>query len=772
MKDAIEPSKIVNLNARPESPERLGGLVHSVRDMASRRLQALLGNMFEHVDDALFDLAEKAENNAAQMHYFDGMREVRKRRPAVERAYLAQFSRELGEFAANRRQSPAESAPTSLGNIELSLVGENELEESLAITSMISKNESRITRDLFALNQRLSVICGGITVDDASNPVGPAVLTQTFRQAMRELSADMRVKLIIYKLFDRYVLSGLEELYQELNNELMRAGVLPQLRHAVARGSAPATPASRLTAGAGTATATGEGSAEEAGNLLNTLHALFTARRNGGDAGGSAGLTPQTLPTANELLGALSVLQSQMATHGFAAGEASAASGGAGPGGMAGTAAEMDLAHEVAALKEHLLNQIGSLRGERPHQVSSIDEDTIDLVGMLFEFILEDRNLPPQMQVLLARLQIPYLKAAILDRRLFAHRQHPARRLLDGLADVAKGWSDESDKDRRLYDKVKGIVDQLLHEFDDDLGIFDRLLADLHEFQELTRKRAELAEQRVAESTRGREKLEQARRRAAREILERIDGRPIPALVHGVLARAWANYLVLILLRQGEHSPEFADGLRFVNEFVASTRLGSDADSRATLRQMLPGIERALRRGLANVAFQENDVERLLDQLHAYYRQQLGESGPAVTPATEQTPPAIPDSIQSIVETVQETAPLAIHSPDEPLELLSPEVQAQMDAVEAMKPGVWIEFCPAEGAAERAKLSWISPMSGRYLFVNRRGLKVGDFAPQELAASLADGSARILASNAFFDRAMDAIVGRLSQPATDGPEPE
>ncbi len=762
MKDAIEPSKIVNLNQRPEPPERLGGLVHSVRDTASRRLQALLGTMFEHVDDALFDLAEKAENNAAQMHYFDGMREVRKRRPAVERAYLAQFSRELTEFAANRRNAAAEAAAPALGTIELSLVGENELEESLAITSMISKNESRITRDLFALNQRLSVICGGITVDGTTNPVGPAVLTQTFRQAMRELSADMRVKLIIYKLFDRYVLSGLEQLYQELNTELVRAGVLPHLRHGVVRGSTPGMGASgRAAPGNVPAQGGGDVSAEDAGNLLNTLHALFTARRGGHElAGGGSGV--QAIPTANELLGALSVLQNQLASQGLFA-----ASAGTG----AGAVADIDIAHEVATLKEHLLNQIGSLRGERPHHVASIDEDTIDLVGMLFEFILEDRNLPPQMQVLLARLQIPYLKAAILDRRLFAHRQHPARRLLDSLADVAKGWSDESDKDRRLHDKVKAIVEQLLHEFDDDMGIFDRLLSDLQEFQELTRKRAELAEQRVAESTRGREKLEQARRRAAREILERIDGRPIPPLVHGVLARAWANYLVLILLRQGEDSPEFSDGLRFVNEFIATTRLGSDEESRATLRQMLPGIERALRRGLANVAFQENDVERLLDQLRALYRQQLGEAGPTAATTSEQAPAAIPESIQSIVDTVQESAPLAADTMDEPLELLAPEVRAQMEVVGAMKPGTWIEFCPADSAAERAKLSWISPMSGRYLFVNRRGLKVGDFAPPELATSLAAGTARILASNAFFDRAMDAIVGRLSQPASDATEP-
>jgi hypothetical protein len=64
----------------------------------------------------------------------------------------------------------------------------------------------------------------------------------------------------------------------------------------------------------------------------------------------------------------------------------------------------------------------------------------------------------------------------------------------------------------------------------------------------------------------------------------------------------------------------------------------------------------------------------------------------------------------------------------------------------------------------RAKLSWISPMTGRYLFVNRRGLKVADYAPEELAILLADGNATVLAANALFDRAMSSIVTRLSQP--------
>ncbi|RDS84559.1 DUF1631 domain-containing protein [Dyella monticola] len=767
MNEANESSNIVNLSQRLDpSSGRGGDLLNAVRNIASRRLQQYVGNMFEHVDDALFDLAEKAENNAAQMHYFDGMREVRKRRPVIERGFLAQVSRELNDFASGTRSSAGSSGTSTPvpGSVELSLVADNELEESLALTSMIGKNETRLSRELFAVNQRLSVICGGTRIEDATNPVGPALLAQAFRQAMRELSADMRVKLIIYKLFDRYVMASLEELYQETNAELMRAGVLPQLRHEVVRNTSGGTgtaagsaAASAVDVSAPLPTDDSEASAE----LLQTLRTLFSARRAHPTVPLSA-MTAGPLPTANELIGALSVLQSQAAMVPMA------------PVPAAATMSTLDIAEQVLHLKEQLFTQLGSLRGQRPGQIATIDEDTIDLVGMLFEFILEDRNLPPQMQVLLARLQIPYLKAAILDRKLFAHRQHPARRLLDGLADAAKSWSEESDRDGRLHDTIKAIVERLLQEFDDDMTIFDRLSAELQQFQETNRRRAELAEQRVAESTRGREKLEQARRRAAREILNRLGDHSVPPLVHGVLSRAWANYLVLTILRKGEESNEFREALRFVDAFIASTKPARTPEARRELLQLLPGIERALRKGLANVAFQDADIEKLLAQLHIYYRQQLGEAPPAPEQAqlvdAAPAPLPIPESIQPLTETIADLEDEAAHA--EPAEEAMPaDVRDELERVKALRPGTWLEFSSEEGHFERAKLSWVSPMSGRYLFVNRRGLKVADYSPYELAVVMAEARARVLASNALFDRAMDAIVDRLSHEETRPGEP-
>ncbi|GAP64985.1 hypothetical protein MBSD_n0273 [Mizugakiibacter sediminis] len=747
--DPTSGSKVVDLGQRQDPRnERLGDLLLSVRGIALKRLQALVGTLFDNVDDALFDLAEKAENNAAQTQYFDGMREVRKKRPLVERLFVEQVTRGIGDFATGRSRAPRPADTPSSGTAaaELSLVDDSELEESLAITSMVGKAESRLARALFAVNQRLSVISGGNKVEDATNPIGPAMLGQALRGAMRELAVEVRVKLIIYKLFDRYVMGGLDALYDEVNAELVRSGVLPQLRHGVQH--RPGMPAAgQPEAAAGAAHAAGgeaylQESADLQAELFQTVTALLAARRGmvrGGAAqsyGGAASLSPA------ELLGALTLLQSQTATLPL-------------PANLPAEAYQSELS-AVQHLKDQLMGQIAQLSGEAKARVSGADEDTIDLVGMLFEYILQDRNLPAQMQVLLARLQIPYLKVAILDRKLFAHKTHPARRLLDALADAAKGWSEESDRDHRLLDKVRSTVEALLRDFDDDLDIFPRLLADFQTFNEAHRRRAELAEQRAAEATRGREKLQEARRRAAREILSRIEGRDLPALIHGVLTRPWANYLVLTLLRQGEGSQEFRSALQFVDDFVASAAPMPDEEARNRLRALLPQIEKALRHGLATVAFHENDVKRLMAELSAFYRRQLGLAAEGDAPdagAAQAQAVPIPDSVEPITAIEEDTTELAEPRGDAPA----------LRAARELKVGTWLELTDEQGVRERAKLSWISPISGRYLFVNRRGLKVADKTAQQIAAEIEAGTAVVLEEVPLFDRALDAIVERLRQ---------
>jgi hypothetical protein len=791
------PPNVVELQQRQPvagGTDRLGDLLKLVRGISLKRINGLVGTLFENVDDALFDLAERAGSNAIQTEYFDGMREVRKKRQLVERLFQEQATKAFGDFADGKLKAvKPEVAPQAI-NAGLSLVDDVELEESLAVTSMVAKAENRLQRALYQVNQRLAVISGGGKVEDASNPIGPAALGNAFRNAIREFEVNIQVKLIIYKLFDRYVMAGLEPVYDEVNVELIRAGVLPQIRHVLPQGDRPRGTGT-AAGGNADAHAAGDMAQGDAGGqggyydpataglqaeIYSTLRSLLASRHGdagasgyvaaGGERGGSGLGLPGLSPT--DLLSALTILQNQSMAVQARADSVS------------------DAAEAVQQIKRELLDQVSKLSDDaRERRVSTADEDTIDLVGMLFEYILQDRNLPAQMQALLGRLQIPYLKVAIVDKHLFAQKSHPARRLLDALADAGKSWSEDSDRDHRLYDRIKSSVETVLRDFDDDVGVFEREFAAFGDFMSQHHKRAELAEQRAAEATRGREKLQEARRTAAREILKRIDERNLPAVVHTVLSRPWANYLVLTLLRQGEESDEWKNALRFADEFVWSAQPKVTESEHTRLRALLPQLEKALRHGLATVAYHDNDVRQLMQELAQFYRRLLDGQKVETKTAKEviagnATPTAVAGDTGSGDATAETSAPAtatAAQSPVEEVVLSSGEAEAPAEAaaeddefvqaVRDLKVGSWIEFVDESDNRERAKLSWISPISSKYLFVNRRGLKVCDKTVAALAVELRRGSAIVLEEVPLFDRALDAIVARLRSAHDDDAKP-
>jgi hypothetical protein len=766
-----ESNKVVDLQTRQvtqslaTSGDRLGELLRGVRATALKRLQGLVSTLFENIDDALFDLAEKAENNAVQTVYFDGMRKVRLKRQVVERLFQEQLGKIFNDFGAGRLQ-PAKIEAVNAATGELSLVDETELEENLAISSTVAKAENRLAPQLNALNQRLSVLRGGANVEDSMNPLGPGHLSQAFRLAMRELELSVNSRLIIFKLFDRYVMSSLGAIYDEVNEQLIQAGVLPQIRYALPPGAKhvpgqplpPGMPMPTAEAGAegvvpqAYATPYDAAAAQLQIELYNTVRSLMSSRRQFMVSDPNYVAAPVGAPSVpiTELLSALTLLQTSSPVA-----QTAAPSGG-------------DAAQFVQQVKRELLDQAGKFHGGDRVGVAAPDEDTIDLVGMLFEYILRDRNLPAQMQAVLGRLQIPYLKVALLDKHLFAQKSHPARQLLDVMAQASMGWSEESDRDRRLYDKVNETVEKILKDFDEDLTIFDTTRTDFETFLDSNKKRAELAEQRAAEATRGREKLHAARRTAAREILKRVENRNLPEIVHNVLTRPWANFLVLTLLRQGEDSNEWRQALRFADEFAWSAEPKHSDVEKTRLKSILPVLEKSLRHGLATVAYHENDVKQLMQELNAFYR--------GVLATTDQAPVMAVAEATAPLEGVGKAAATAaaLDSPvEEEIQLRAEDARAPQDLIDdeeetlkqarEMKVGMWVEFTDANGGKERAKLSWISPISQKYLFVNRKGLKVSDMTAAQLAVQIKESKAVILEEVPLFDRALDAIVERLKQ---------
>jgi len=214
------------------------------------------------------------------------------------------------------------------------------------------------------------------------------------------------------------------------------------------------------------------------------------------------------------------------------------------------TAGTTETGKSPEAIKEELLEQLRKLDDSVDEKhVDRADEDIIDLVGMLFQFLVEDRNLPPEIQAILARLQIPYLKVALQDRHLFANKEHPARQLLDTLSTASVGWTEESDPKGQFIEKITEITNDVLNNYEEDLSLFDQLNEDLKRFLERRKKRAVVAEKRVTEATLGREKVKKAKQTAASVLVDVMQDHTLPDTVRDILVKPWAN--VLILMRRG-----------------------------------------------------------------------------------------------------------------------------------------------------------------------------------------------------------------------------
>ena len=132
------------------------------------------------------------------------------------------------------------------------------------------------------------------------------------------------------------------------------------------------------------------------------------------------------------------------------------------------------------------------------------DDDTVNFIGMLFDFILDDRNLALPMQAVLARLQIPLLKVALSDRAFFSNPSHPARALLNELSSAGVGWSSTDDLHRdAVFEQIHAVVTRILQEFSTDTTLFEELLEDFREFIGREHRRSLLVEQRVRETENG-----------------------------------------------------------------------------------------------------------------------------------------------------------------------------------------------------------------------------------------------------------------------------
>lgn len=760
-------------------PLRVRKLIETACLLCDHWAEPTLRLCLDRFDKRLYEYAEQSRNHLEQQRCFDSRHIVRQSRAA----FIQSFNSKLRESFERMGEEEDDKAARLLSLQSLTLLDRTEHELTAALDKLAARSEAQNGPILSELSYRLAVLVAAPPLEGKQLPVGPQNMARILRSASDPMNLPIEHRLLLLQEFDSSVSRTMISLYEGINAKLLADGILPQLR-AFTFAKVSHGPAHNSSQGAAASPAATPASGAERSNepiaVLETLRDLLSRQRTSASgsmhAGGGRPATPEELQTA------LSALQQHLVQV------------------TDRTSRELRSAQK---LQEELLYQLnlGLPPGAPRTQLTAEQGDTVELVAMLFEQLAQQLHQGPHAHALLSNLQLPLLRLAVTDRDFFNQQEHPARQLLGRLAETLDTWLEgqNGETDHQLLAKLGHLVERAQQE-PPSAGLYTSLLADIeHHLMQLVRK-SQAAERRHVEAMQGRERLEQARRRADELMAERFAIAEPRGLLRTLLERAWTDVLALTLLRHDEHSEAFLHQLRITDQllgqFPVNDPLALRQEVEIGLQQIGMHMDEAVQvaQRLISTEAQPAPVVPLPDTptvqlvvaaepgIEEKPAQALPEA-PLAAPKPQPAPTRTvdPPSATDLAIRLKQRQRLGEHRAQETAQPTQAAVVPPLGLREArihnhlrqLPFGTWFEFTdPASGKATQQKLAWFSPISGNSLFVNRRGQRNDVMNLQELARAIAEGRVREMPPQEenLLDRAWHALTNNLRRPAPLLPE--
>ena len=536
-------------------------------------------------------------------------------------AFAMTFNERIDEsITADLRRREGTTRVTTIGSSwqSLTLVDDREVEiqvsaERFALT--LQHGNDWELRELDGLMSGLLHGTHGNRPDlETRNPLRPEVIGRAMVAACDTISDKPSVRKILAEQMARALASAMATLYATIAQEMKAAGIKPP-EMAVRSVQGPGyEPGHTVTTGYDTlGKPIGIDSADSGpGRLASGSGGLST--RSGLGGGG-----PVSTATIGQVDGEVMNLIRRLAMLGNIAvdTQVDAAHGmhsvrGTGAGAMPA------MANLIVANREEL----------RRTATGSLDHMVIDVVGSLFDQILADPKVPPQMARHIARLQLPVLRAALGDATFFSSRRHPVRRLVNRMASLAVAFDDfTSDSGKHFLVLVRDLVDDIVSGDFDQMALYEQTLDKLEAFV------AEQAQRDVEDNSKASTLLDQKETDLLMQqrFMQQLHAALAPVVMEDFLrqflSQVWSQALMKGTAAQGPDG-ELVKRLRLAGrDLVMSVQpKGSPADRKAFLVR-LPQLMRDLNEGLALIGWPDAAKKDFFDKLMPAHAQSLkGES--------------------------------------------------------------------------------------------------------------------------------------------------
>ena len=415
-----------------------------MREMTLAFSRDALKTFLHTVHDRLIDYAQKPPEETRGFEFLHARSLISSRHNEILRIFVREMDHYFDQFVSGELHDPAAEGS---GDEALALMNQDVLEEDLALSAIRTRASVDYTEPLWVLTRRMVRLVGGKSTEHRV-PFSPGCFCQALQRSLADIDIELPVKLVIYKLFDRQFVRQLAELYGQCSVRLEELGVLPDLRYQIQK--AESADSARFTGAQPQQRRVPQSPSLQIPTLEDVVSPAPLALP-------SEQLSPAEYQ--NQLLDSIQLLQDRLVARTpdqrpeitgqplqYSARQLVEATVQLQQFNQLMAAEVLEAAREIkpfdiARAREQLVNQLQQITdSEEVPALGTDDARIIDLVGMLFEYILNDEQIPDCVKALLSYLHTPFLKLAFAESDFFRRPDHPARLLLNALADAGAKW--------------------------------------------------------------------------------------------------------------------------------------------------------------------------------------------------------------------------------------------------------------------------------------------------------------------------------------------
>ena len=717
-------SVVVNLSQyersrRPHVPPETLAMLHGSRDMLIEGAARALTRQTEAMENALLAMADRSPLMETRNAYYSAQSLLNKQAnellSACKDAYYRAFDKLTG-----MGEKPAGEEP-----LELSLIGDQDFELTLAVDKATSRLRYNSAEEMVALDARVGHLMGRTDLSENDNPLGPRTLCSAFLDGFSGMQLNQNAQVVLLNQFDLVLMTELAGIYQSINQYLADRRILPDLKIGTKNRTRQGNSATGAASGNASAS-----QAEPGNDFLNIFEQM--ARGNSGLASGGQRASLNGL----NLLDSLSQLQM---------------------GGLSlpdGGRFELPLL-EVATIHNVLRNLQNS---PVMQSATPLDAVLVDAVATLFDVVFEDAAIPDHLKAQIARLQIPVLKAAMLDRNFFSQSNHPVRRMLDAIATLSVHLPDNDAGHARL-DVISEIVGRVVDDFEKDVSVFDIAATELETLgstlEEALEEAVDVSLKADIAEIKQYERTELAPVIVHDFINRALKDQPVAEVVREFLRRDWAQLLSADYISEGEQGAHFNSHVETMRELVWSVQPKSDMDARLMLVRILPGLLKRLREGAVEIALPAKLCDHFFASLVILHAN-------AVRPNAQPVP--LPEISAEEIKEIEEltTEHKGLHSSGgvaAPGSQPTPEIEDEFSLrARTLCKGDWIEFHYDDGTFRWARLGWVGGVRNTYLFSDQDGMNSFSISLPRLAEKLRQGEAVLVERKSITESAFGKLM--------------